>query len=70
MGINKKRFKGGVHYYHRHGDGRGDSGPTALSWKERTEQLARSRRNRICYVAGSLVLVLGVVVATFLLMMP
>ena len=70
MGSKKPRFRGGLHYYHRNGDGQGDSGPTALSWEERTKQMARSRRNRIWFVGGSSVLVLGVVVATFLLMMP
>ncbi len=70
MGTKKQRFEGGLHYYHRHGDGKGDGGAKALSWEDKKKQMARSRRKRIWLMVGSLVVVLGVVAATFLLMMP
>ena len=67
MGSNK-RFSGGLHYYHRQGDGRGDGGDKALDWNERKKQMERSRRTGLVLKVGSLLVVLGVVVATFLLM--
>ncbi len=68
MGSNKQRFEGGLPYYHRQGDGKGDGGAKALDWKERKKQIDRNRRRRIWLLVGSLVAVLGLVTTTFLLM--
>lgn len=68
MKSNKTRFEGGLRYYHRQGDGRGDGGEKALDWNERKKQLDRRRRRRALLMVGSLALVLGVVIATFFLM--
>ena len=69
MGDIKHRFQGGVRYYHRHavtGEAEGKAG--SLDWEARKKIAERRQRWKIIAKLGSVALVIGLVVMTFLLL--
>lgn len=70
MATEKDKFHGGVRYYHRHTTPGEVKDPAMLDWDERKKLMKKRHRQRVMKALVVLLVVMGLVAATYFLMVP